>query len=396
MLKTDSWKVPAGIDDILPPAAEQVEQLRRRLLDLFHGWGYALVIPPLAEFTDSLLAGMGADLEEQTFRLTDAISGKSLGIRADITPQVARIDAHHLHVEGVVRLCYFGSVLKARQDGLASRRNPLQFGAEIYGHGGWESDVEILTLMAAALDAAGVGQSLHIDLGHVGFYRALVASCELSPALEHQLFDALQRKATPEIVGLLGQVEMAAIQREMLQDLCTQYGRSERLAEVRTRYQAAGADAIAALDELEAITRHASRRIPDAEIFVDLSELRGYNYHTGLVFAAYVPGCGRAVAQGGRYDQVGASHGIARPATGFSAELDTLIDLVSAPTDRPRGILAPWTESEALLMRVAELRSQGERVVYRLPGELAPAIQCDRQLSEIDGDWCVEPIVEQG
>ena len=309
------WLLPENIEDILPQEAMKVELLRRRLLDLFFARGFELVIPPLVEFTDSLLTGTGRDLELRTFKVVDQLSGRMLGVRADITPQVARIDAHLLNRKGVTRLCYCGSVLHARPATPAATREPIQIGAEIYGHAGVGSDLEIQSLLVQALKAAGV-KGARIDVGHVAVFRALVQSAGIDAEREGQLFEALQRKDRPQVHALTQSLEPRA--RAALRLLPELYGGPEVLALAARRLPKLKAIQ-AALGTLKALARACP--IP---VSFDLAELRGYHYHSGVVFDAYCDGVTGPVARGGRYDEVGKAFGRPRPATGFSIELREL------------------------------------------------------------------------
>ncbi len=389
-MENERWLLPEGIEEVLPDRAWRLELLRRRLLDLFSTWGYELVLPPFIEYLESLLIGTGNDLDLQTFKLTDQLSGRMMGVRADMTPQVARIDAHHLKRVTPTRLCYLGTVLRTRPEGHGGSRSPLQVGAELYGHGGIESDVEVLRLMLATLQGAGLEQ-LYLDLGHVGIFRGLARQAGLAPAQEAQLFDALQRKSRPDIDVLLARLELADEVRQMLRQLAVLNGGEEALATARTVFRRASAEVHAALDNLEAIAAVVRNVLPQVPLHFDLAELRGYHYHTGVVFAAYAPGSGQALAQGGRYDDIGRVFGHARPATGFSADLKTLLALSTANLPKVRGIFAPCAGDPALTRQVDELRARGERVVCALPGQQGDAVAmgCDRQLALRDGSWQV-------
>src|SRR3990172_5224690 len=300
----DRWLLPEGIEDILPPQAERLEWLRRDLLDLFHGWGYELVIPPLVEYLESLLTGTGNDLNLQTFKITDQLTGRLMGVRADMTPQVARIDAHRLQRNTPTRLCYLGTVLHTRPDGFSRSRNPLQVGAELYGHAGIESDSEILTLMLEVLRLVGIPE-VHIDLGHVGIFRGLAHAAGLTSAQEATLFEALQRKAKAEIEDLLAGLTINAEQRRQLISLVDLNGGDEVLAEASKSLAKAGDEVKNALANLQSIATAARRQAPEIPLYFDLAELRGYHYYTGVVFAAFVPGHGQAVGPGGRYHGIG-------------------------------------------------------------------------------------------
>ena len=394
-MNSDRWLLPDGIEELLPPQAAQLDQLRRRLLDLFQCWGYELVMPPLVEYLDSLLTGTGNDLDIQTFKLTDQASGRLLGVRADMTPQVARIDAHRLaDREGPVRLCYHGTVLNTRGDGLGGSRSFTQIGVELYGHAGVESDGEMLCLMLETLHTAGVDE-VFVDLGHVGIFRALSVAAGLSEAQEAQLFDALQRKAAPEIDELLNAWQLDAGISASLKQLPWLNGGVEVLSRAR---ECLGDDAAIgeALDQLEQLAAFVSRQRPGVALHFDLAELRGYHYHTGVVFAAYVPGQGSAIAKGGRYDDIGKVFGRSRPATGFSANLNGLMALTRPQPAASGGIFAPvCADAElqsSLTEKVLSLRANGERVVAGLPGQSGGALEagCDRVLVAVDGQWLIQ------
>jgi len=393
MATVDRWLLPDGIEEILPPEAARIEAWRRQLLDLFRSWGYELVITPHVEYLESLLTGAGQDLDLRTFKVIDPKSGRQMGFRADITPQVARIDAHTLRREGPSRLCYVGSVLHARPQALATSRSPIQLGAELYGDASAAADLEVISLMLETLALTGV-RDVHMDLGHVGIYRSLAAYAGLDSTAERQLFDALQRKAVEEVTSLTEALPAAV--RDMLRALVELCGGRGVLDEARRRLAAAPAAVGAALDALESIARGLSARFPELPLYFDLGELRGYHYHTGVVFAAFVPGLGQSIAQGGRYDDIGADFGRARPATGFSTDLRTLVTLGEAPGEEAAaGIWAPLDEDPALWAAVRELRAAGHAVVQALPGqtiEAARAAGCVSQLESQGGRWQVVPL----
>ncbi len=395
--ENNSWLLPEGIDEFLPPQAERLERLRRSLLDLYSSWGYEYVIPPMVEYLESLLVGTGTELELETFKLIDQKSGRLLGIHADMTPQVARIDAHRLNRKGPTRLCYLDAVLHTRQDGFSRGRCPLQVGAELYGHAGIESDVEVIHLMVETLRLAGLDE-IHIDLGHVGIFRALARRASLTSSQEALLFNALQRKAKPEIETLLADLCNDTDARTMLLALVDLNGGRDVLEEARRLLSAAGDEVLNAVDKLQQIADFASQRMGDLSLHFDLAELRGYRYQTGVVFAAFVPGHGQEVARGGRYDDIGSVFGRARPATGFSSDLKTLMALSDTALSRPAAIIAyPCEEREqrvALQTFIAQLREAGERVVEFLPGQQANESEtgCDRKVVEINGQWQVVEI----
>ncbi|HHH39898.1 MAG TPA: ATP phosphoribosyltransferase regulatory subunit [Sedimenticola sp.] len=390
----EHWLLPEGIDETLPPEARAQEALRRELLDLYHRWGYDLVFPPFIEYLDSLLSGTGSDLELQTFKITDQITGRTLGIRADITPQAARIDAHKLRHGGTTRLCYLGTVLKARGEGMAASRSPLQIGAELYGHGGVEAELEILTLMLETLERAGIG-GIHLDLGHVGIYRGLAQRAGLAPADEQALFGALQRKAVPELQQLVDGFGLERALGRMLVGLAEMSGGREVLEQAPVQLAGAGEEVVAALTRLRRLADLLAQRVPGIPVHYDLAELRGYHYHTGVVFAAFVPGQGQELARGGRYDAIGRLFGRARPACGFSADLKQLFRLGrrEAAADEP-AVLAPPVQEPGLEEKVAWLRSRGRRVVQALSGEPdeTRASGCGEKLAKQGGEWVVVPI----
>ncbi len=391
--RDERWLLPEGIEELLPEQAERLERLRCDLLALFGGWGYRLVIPPIIEHLESLLVGTGRDLELQTFKLTDQLTGRLLGVRADMTPQVARIDAHRLKSAAPTRLCYVGQVLLTRPQGFARTRSPFQVGAELYGHGGIDSDVEILQLMVETLRIAGLSQP-HIDLGHVGVFRCLAREAQLDAEQEQVLFDALQRKAQPEIKAYLEGLAIAPDYRRMLTALIKLNGNGSVLAEARETLRAAGNDVREALDNLEQIAKLARRKMPDIALHFDLAELSGYHYQTGVVFAAFVPGYGQGIARGGRYDDIGRAFGGARPATGFSTDLETLIMLSPQLKTQHGSIFAPSVEDSALHEAIAKLRRQGQRVCMQLPEQSGTAKEtgCDRVLEQRDGKWIIKTL----
>jgi ATP phosphoribosyltransferase regulatory subunit len=392
-MNDERWLLPAGIDEVLPERAAELERLRRRLLDLYHAWGYALVIPPFIDYLESLLTGTGRDLDLQTFKLTDQLSGRLLGVRADMTPQVARIDAHHLRREGPTRLCYLGTVLHTRTDGFAGTRSPLQIGAEVYGHDGPASDVEVLRLLVRTLETAGI-ESPYLDLGHVGIYRGLIEQAGIARGDELRLFDALQRKAGSEIEVIIAETGVAGAVGDMLLALVELNG-EDALTRASVALRAADARVLSALDRLKQVAEELSRWLPGLPVHFDLAELRGYTYKTGVVFAAFAPGWGLEIARGGRYDDIGRVFGRARPAVGFSSDLKGLIALSTPPAASPASVpvLAPWDADPDLQRLVEQLRGQGRQIIHELPGQSgAPHDQdrCDR-LVRVQGVWQLVP-----
>jgi len=349
-------------------------------------WGYQLVVPPLVEYLDSLLTGTAKTLDLQTFKLIDQMSGRLLGIRPDMTPQVARIAAHKLRDNPVSRLSYIGSVLHTLPAGQGTSRNPIQLGAEIYGHTGPESDMEILQLMVAVLNVTGAVPSLSLDIGHVGIYRGLAKFADLNSNQEQELFSALQRKALPEIESLLNEYQLAEASKTMLLALAELNGDASVLNQAQTLFAQAPDDVKQALANLQTVADMAIQRLPDVEINFDLAELRGYDYHTGLVFSAYQPGSSQAIAMGGRYDDIGEDFGYAQPATGFSLDLKTLVTQLDKTENNNQAIAVTWSDDPAQQQAVEELRNQGEVVVYQLAGITSSE---SRTLIQQDGHWLV-------
>ncbi len=390
MTKNNCWLLPEGIEEILPPDAEEVEGLCRQILDLFRVWGYDLVMPPLIEYLESLLTGTGEDLDLQTFKITDQLSGRTMGLRADMTPQVARIDAHILKSDLPTRLCYLGTVVHTRPGGHGGTRAPLQVGAELHGHAGPQSDAEILCLMLRTLKLAGL-YNIHVDLGHVGIYRGLLDRLDLDNEQESLLFDALQRKAKAELQAMFSTWSLAEDAARMLLSLIDLNGDISVLDEAKQCLAGAGDAVLNCLDELQQISVLARRQVKDAPLYFDLAELRGYHYYTGFTFAAYVSGEGQGIAFGGRYDDVGAAFGRARPATGFSTDVKTIFSLSNRKPKAKSAILARYSEVPGLNDMVENLREQGETVIFSLPGQSGSAgdMGCDRQLELKDGKWLV-------
>ncbi|MCG1042206.1 ATP phosphoribosyltransferase regulatory subunit [Mycetohabitans sp. B8] len=379
-----TWLLPENIADVLPSEARKLEELRRVLLDRFRSYGYEMVMPPLLEYLESLLTGSGSDLALRTFKLVDQLSGHTLGLRADITPQVSRIDAHLLNRQGVTRLCYAGHVLHTRPRGLHATREQIQIGAEIYGHAGLEADVEIQQLMLDSLRLAGLG-SVRLDLCHAGVLAALLGADERAAGLGSALYAALAGKDVPRLDELTR--ELAEPVRDALLALPMLYGDASVIHEARARLPTWPA-LTRALDELAFL----AAQIGDAHVTIDLADLRGYAYHSGVMFCAYVDGVPNAVARGGRYDHVGHAYGRARAATGFSLDLRE-VARISPPHARSSAILAPWNHDAALRATVAALRDSGETVIQALPGHehTLDEFACDRVLVQRDSGWTVEP-----
>lgn len=381
----ETWLLPEGVADVLPAEAMRLETLRRRLLDRFSAWGYQLVFPPLMEYLDSLLTGSGHDLDLMTFKITDQLSGRMMGVRADITPQVARLDAHTLQTDAAARYCYAGTILNTRPASLAASRCPVQIGAELYGYAGVEGDVEVLRLMLDMLAIAGC-KTPQLDLGDVAIFRGLAAVAGLSDAQEAQLFDICQRKAVAELQEFLAASNLPEHVASRFTGLLKLSGDVSVLAAAKKLLGGLSADIDDALNTLQAVADALATSHPQVSLYFDLSELRGYHYHTGLVFAAYVAGARAEVAKGGRYDHVGEAFGRSRPATGFSADLKTLMQWFDEG-EVEATVFAPAGEDAALRQAISTLRAQGRRVVQLLPGESAATGQ--PVLALHNGQWQV-------
>lgn len=391
MNRDEQWLLPEGVEELLPTSAAVIERQRRRLLDLYASWGYQLVFPPLIEFLDSLLNGAGRDLETETFKLTDQLSGRLMGVRADITPQVARLDAHSLRRESPSRLCYCSTALRTRASWPGGSRIPYQIGVELFGHAGMESDLEVISLLLETLKLVSAREVV-LDLGHVGIFRALVEDAELNERDTTELTDILLRKAASELQAFLEQRGLTGSVADALSALPWLAGQPGDVLPRARQLLSALPEAAPALDELEALAAALSTGFPQVRLHLDLGELRGYHYHTGCLFAAYAEGCREPLAKGGRYDHIGEVFGRARPATGFSADLKLLTNgLDPAPQT---GILAPALNEPGCAEQVARLRDAGERVVASLPGATQdPAeLGCDRQLVNQAGRWQVVAI----
>lgn len=382
---TSAWLLPEHIADVLPSQSRQIEELRRQMLDSARSYGYELVIPPLIEHLESLLSGTGHELDLRTFKLVDQSSGRTLGLRADTTPQVARIDAHLLNRDSVTRLCYCGPVVHARPAGLQASREPLQFGAELYGHSGLEADLEIQDLALDCLHAAGV-DGLLLDLADARIVRSLLSGVAADSNELMAVYDALAAKDA-EAVSSRTQGFPDEARRGLLA-LTSLYGDVDVLA--------AAADVLpsrpairAALSDLRRLAEHAAAAHPEVQVGFDLADLAGYAYYSGARFAVYASGCSDSLVRGGRYDEVGAVFGRNRPAVGFSTDLKQL-PLRAAPKRHP-AVRAPWNEAADLRAAVRELRAGGETVVCVLPGreDEVQEFDCDREIVAVDGRWVV-------
>jgi ATP phosphoribosyltransferase regulatory subunit len=386
MKTVERWLLPEGIDELMPDEAAQLELLHRKLIDMMQSWGYQLVVPPLIEYLDSLLTGTAQALDLQTFKLTDQMSGRMLGVRADITPQVARIASHQLKQTQLLRLCYVGSVLHTLPEGQGASRNPIQLGAEIYGHAGCESDVEIIQLMTEVLRLAGVADNLSLDIGHVGIYRGLAEHAGLNEHQEQALFSALQRKAMPEIEALLAEFSLNSDSKAMLLALAELNGDASVLDKAEQVLATAPNDVKEALTSLKQVAAMTMQRLANVTLHFDLAELRGYDYHTGLVFAAYQASSSIPLALGGRYDDIGAEFGDAQPATGFSLDLKSIARQLPFDGVKPQAISVVWQDDVEQHKKVEALRAEGQIVVYKLTSDETSA---QRELIKKEGHWIV-------
>ena len=379
-----NWLLPEYIEDVLPAEAARLETYRRQLLDLFRVHGYQYVVPPMMEYVESLLTGTGHDLDIATFKVVDQLTGRLMGLRADTTPQAARIDAHMLNHQGVSRLCYAGTVLRTKPDGLARTREPLQLGAELYGHAGIESDIEVQRLMVKALQLLGM-RTLFVDLSHAAVFAGLSHMAQLGVQQEQSLQAALQAKDITLVETLVANLPEKS--RNAFLAL-TQLNGGIEVLEQASDTLPASAELEQALHELETVAKALSNA--DVTVTIDLSELRGYHYHSGMVFAAYAKGYAGPIALGGRYDEVGAAFGRARPATGFSLDLRGALQALG-PATLNKGILAPVAADAELLSLIDTLRSQGQVGVEALPDMPVnySELSCDRTLQKVDGHWQV-------
>ena len=381
------WLLPEDIADVLPAQARKVETLRRNILDLYQSYGYELVAPPILEFLDSLLTGTGSDLNLQTFKLVDQLSGRTLGLRADITPQVARIDAHLLNREGVTRLCYAGSVAHARTPVGSTAREELQLGAEIYGCATWQADLEAITLLLKTLSLAGLDK-VYLDLSHAGILNGILAKENLASIEMEALYGLLQSKDRPRLSvwakSLPEQTAKALLALTELNGPCAEVLNKAKTALPQTP------EVKEALAQLAHLIESASDLSKGLELSIDLADLRGYQYHSGVMFAAYIDKLPQPIARGGRYDQVGKAFGRARPATGFSLDLLTLASL--SPNQKPKkAILAPWDNDAQLKQVIDSLRQAGEVIIQLNAGEPMQSAEyvCDRELVKQGGKWSV-------
>lgn len=389
MSVVDRWLLPDGIEDILPAEAGELELIRRCLLDLYASWGYQYVIPPLVEFLESLLTGTGRDLDLKTIKAIDLVSGRTMGIRADMTPQVARIDAHSLNRSGTVRLCYAGTVLHSRADSMLVSRTPIKVGAELFGESTREGDLEIVSLMVESLSKLGI-DGIHLELGDVSIFHQLVEISGIGEQVQEELFALVQRKAFAELDLTIEKQDIDAAVASLLKQLPSLCGDDSVLADSKTIFSDYP-NIIDRLENLQWLVQGLSGRFPDIEIYCDLSELRGYNYHTGIVFAAYVGHSGQALAKGGRYDHIGEVFGRRRGATGFDVVLNNLQGVAELTGDRKKSVIVLKNDGAGDQSRWEEIQGlRDEGYVVLESGD--PREEFDFELVHEKGGWQLRKI----
>ena len=393
MSNEDRWLLPEGIEESLPDEAAWLEHYRRELLDMFSTWGYELVIPPLIEYLDSLLIGPSDDLGLQTFKVTDQLTGRMMGVRADMTAQVARIDAHMLKRDAPTRFCYLGPVLHTRPSGRDLTRSPLQLGAELYGHAGIDSDVEVICLMLEALQLVGI-ENICLDLGHVGIFISVMRQAGLNTQQQKSLQTFLQQRALPEYEQLLSVCAISEEWQEILMALSDLIGDEKIIDYARSFLSTVGDDVIENINYVESLSKQVKQRYKNIQLHFDFAALSGYHYQNGVVFAAYISGQGEQIARGGRYDMIGEAFGRSRPATGFSLDLKALAKISPNEQQPIQAIFAPNDDDLQLHEKVSQLREQGERVIYELGHQQGSAagMQCNRVLVKADQQWIVKEI----
>lgn len=404
MSVSERWLLPDGVDELLPPEAWKVELMRRELLDLYSRHGYQLIAPPLIEYLESLLTGTGNNLDLQTFKVTDQLTGRLMGVRADITPQVARIDAHLLQSKGISRLCYVDTVLHTRPAHIQTNRNPLQIGCELFGEAGSNADIEVISLMLATLASVGI-PNIHIDLAHVGIYKGLIESSALDVDTEEKIFDALSRKSIPELNALAESASTDANIILLIRDIANLSGGIDALDKIEHAVKKLNLSSanlvIEAINELRLIATQIQKRFDQVEIGFDFCELRGYNYHTGILFAAFSSCHGYALAKGGRYNDIGKGFGQigqlrsqnSRPATGFSADLKTLVRLTSKLSGLANELIfAPMGDEPALLNKINELRLKHCVIQGLSVTETPESLGCNQVLVFENQGWQVKPV----
>lgn len=392
-MSKDRWLLPEGIEESLPDESAWLEKYRRELVDMFSTWGYELVMPPLIEYLDSLLIGPSDDLDLQTFKLTDQLTGRMMGVRADMTSQVARIDAHMLKRDAPTRFCYLGTVLHARPGGRDLTRSPLQVGAELYGHVGLDSDVEVICLMLEALSLVGI-ENVLLDLGHVGIFSNLVNKAGLSELQQKQLQTLLQQKAQTEYEQFLATCSLSDDWNKVFLALMDLSGDESMIAAAKKLLKDSDEEVVEFIDYVAELSRRVVQRYPNIQLHYDFAALSGYRYQNGAVFAAYISGQGGEIARGGRYDMIGEVFGRSRPATGFSLDLKALAKISPKMNASVLGIYAPNETDLALQEKIKMLRAQGERVICALSNQQGDVkdMRCDRELVKEGQQWVVKGI----
>ena len=392
-MSKDRWLLPEGIEESLPDESAWLEKYRRELVDMFSTWGYELVMPPLIEYLDSLLIGPSDDLDLQTFKLTDQLTGRMMGVRADMTSQVARIDAHMLKREAPTRFCYLGTVLHTRPSGRDLTRSPLQVGAELYGHSGLDSDVEVISLMLEALSMVGIDDVL-LDLGHVGIFTNLVNKAGLKELQQKQLQALLQQKAQPEYEQFLATCALSDDWNKVFLSLMDLSGNTGVIAEAKQLLKDSDPEVIEYIDYVAKLSSRIVMRYPNIQLHYDFAALSGYRYQNGAVFAAYISGQGGEIARGGRYDMIGKVFGRSRPATGFSLDLKALAKISPKTNATVFGIYAPNEDDSALQDKIKQLRAQGERVICALSNQQGNEknVGCNRVLVKQEQQWVVKDV----
>lgn len=385
-----AWLLPEHVSDVLPLQAAQVESLRRKILDVAAGHGFELVMPPLVEHLESLLTGTGSELDLQTFKLVDQLSGRTLGLRADTTPQAARIDAHLLNRAGVTRLCYCGPVLHARPEGASADRELLQFGAEVFGFAGLEADLEVMELAVACLEASGF-QDLTLDLADARVLKALLAPAHPTAEQTLAVAEALRRKDLHELRQVCGDWPEAV--RQDLAVLLRLYGDVGQIDAARQSLSASP-QLLEALEGLDWLVAQLQLRCPGLRLSVDLADLGGYHYYSGPRFTLLSARAQGVVARGGRYDEVGAVFGRTRPAVGFGLDVKTLASQALAELPRT-AVRAPWSTDPALKAIIQRLRAEGQVVITTLPS--TPVVDggmypMDRELVQVAGQWVLQAL----
>lgn len=391
MKAQNNWVLPEGVEDILPPHAAHLDNLCRQIIDLCTSWGYQLVITPMIEYVDSLLTGMGKDMDMKMFKLIDQISGQLVGIRADITPQVARIDAHRLKHNVPTRLCYAGMILHTHSKAMGGSRNLLQVGAELYGHKGVDSDAEILCLMVETLNRIGI-KNIYIDLSHARIYSHLIDISGIDESMKLILSNTLKRKSVSELSNLISAGHLSEEIGKLFKTLVISNGPVDKLQEVRALFDGISSEIEDCLDELQDLVKLVSNKISaQVKLNFDLTDSCGYLYHTGIFFTAYIRDYGQGVSFGGRYDGIGSAFGRARPATGFSLDIKTLFNLGYSEPAVNKGIYVPLSDKPDQIKAINDLRNQNEVVICELPGQNGTAADMgyDRQLIFQQGKWVV-------